>query len=91
MTERRVRTASSNGNTSTTKSDSLATVSTSSGGMDGSRAVHPAIHVDLSRPRHDQSTYWGRARHFMETVNPLNILASSSKLEEAARIVQGYK
>ena len=88
MTERRVRTSSSNGNTSTT---SLATVSTSSGGMDGSRAVHPAIHVDLSRPRHDQSTYWGRARHFMETVNPLNILASSSKLEEAARVVQGYK
>lgn len=57
----------------------------------GSGAVHPTIHVDLSRPRYDQSTYWGRAHHFFETVNPLNILASSAKLEEAARIVQKYK
>jgi tricarboxylate carrier len=59
--------------------------------LDGSRAVHPAVHVDLSRPRHDQSTYWGRAQHFMETVNPLNILAGPARLEEAARIVQTYK
>lgn len=59
--------------------------------MDGSRAVHPAVHVDLTRPRHDQSTYWGRAHHFVETVNPFNIFASSAKLEEAARTVQTYK
>ena len=59
--------------------------------LNGSGAVHPAVHVDLSRARHDQSTYWGRAQHFMETVNPLNILASPAKLEEAARVVQTYK
>lgn len=69
--------------------DNLATVP--GGVMTGSGAVHPTIHVDLSRPRYDQSTYWGRARHFFETVNPLNILASSAKLEEAAKIVQKYK
>lgn len=59
--------------------------------MDGSKAVHPAIHVDLSKPRYDQSKYWGRARHFFETVNPLNILASSGKLEEAAKVVEMYR
>ena len=81
MAERRFRAASSSGGNSTGEPATL----------DGSRAVHPAIHVDLTRPRHDQSTYWGRARHFMETVNPLNILASPAKLEEAARVVKAYK
>ena len=81
MAERRsIRAASSSGGSSS-----------SGPAMDGSRAVHPVLHVDLSRPRHDQGTYWGRARHFMETVNPLNILASPAKLGEAARIVQNYK
>lgn len=71
------------GNASTSRTEA----SSSSGGG----AVHPTLHVDLTRPRYDQSTYWGRAHHFFETVNPLNILASSAKLEEAARIVQKYK
>lgn len=73
--------------TGSNASTSMTAASSSSGGI----AVHPTIHVDLSRPRYDQSTYWGRAHHFFETVNPLNILASSAKLEEAARIVQKYK
>jgi hypothetical protein len=87
MAERRFRAASSSGGGNPT----AGTASGAAGVMDGSRAVHPALHVDLSRPRHDQSTYWGRTRHFMETVNPLNILASPAKLEEAARIVHAYK
>lgn len=49
------------------------------------------LKVDLSRPRYDQSTYYGRARHFIETVNPLNVLASGKKLEEAASVVKAYK
>ena len=94
MAERRFRAASSS---SSSAGNSTAGTTTTSGPgkagvlLGGSRAVHPAIHIDLSRPRHDQSTYWGRARHFMETVNPLNILASPAKLEEAAGIVKAYK
>ena len=96
MAERRLRAASSSDNTAaghptTTLSSTGSAASTTAAGMDGSRAVHPAIHVDLSRPRHNQSMYWGRARHFWETVYPLNIFISSSKLEEAARVVQMYK
>lgn len=88
MTDSRLRTGSLNDDN---VRDRSATTYRNSGGMDGSMAVHPAIHVDLSRPRHDQSAYWGRARHFMETVNPLNIFATSAMLEEAARVVQTYK
>jgi len=47
--------------------------------------------VDLSKPRYDQSTYVGRAKHFFETVNPKNALVSSKELEEAAKLVKDYK
>ena len=47
--------------------------------------------VDLSRPRYDQTKYAGRAKHFFETVNPLNILVSKKKLSEAAELVKAHK
>lgn len=86
---RRFGAASSSSSSSSSGEDTSMT--TGSTQIDGSRAVHPAVHIDLSRPRHDQSTYWGRARHFVETANPLNILAGPAKLNEAARIVNTYK
>lgn len=47
--------------------------------------------VDLSKPRYDQSTYVGRAKHFFQVTNPGNIFVSSAKLEEANNIVLKYK
>jgi len=47
--------------------------------------------IDLDRPRYDQSSYWGRARHFFVTTNPLNLLASPAQLDAAKLTVEQYK
>jgi len=47
--------------------------------------------VNLDQPRYDQRTYWGRARHFFTTTNPLNLLASDLNLDEAKSTVEKYK
>ena len=47
--------------------------------------------VDLSKPRYDQNTFVGRAKHFFQTANPFNILVSSKRLEEAAKLVEQYR
>lgn len=49
------------------------------------------LRIDLSKPRYDQTTYIGRAKHFFETANPLNALVSSKRLEEAAKLVKLHK
>ncbi len=47
--------------------------------------------IDLSKPRYDQSTYRGRAKHFFETTNPMTIFASNRQLAEAAQLVNAHK
>lgn len=51
--------------------------------------VLPRVNID--EPRWDQGTYWGRARHFFATTNPLNILVSSEGLDQAKIIVDKYR
>ncbi|KAE8895193.1 Sideroflexin-1 [Phytophthora fragariae] len=47
--------------------------------------------VNLDAPRWDQSTYAGRAKHFLATTNPLNVLASDAELDAAKQLVEEYK
>lgn len=55
------------------------------------QALYSLSHVDLSKPRYDQSTYVGRAKHFFETANPLTIFASKRQLAEAAQLVKAHQ
>ncbi|XP_026285529.1 sideroflexin-1 isoform X1 [Frankliniella occidentalis] len=47
--------------------------------------------INLDLPRYDQSTYWGRAKHFFTVTNPLNVLASESELDQAKDIYTRYR
>ncbi|XP_075924489.1 sideroflexin-3-like isoform X1 [Petromyzon marinus] len=47
--------------------------------------------VDLRSPRWDQSTFWGRARHFFAVTDPRNLLLSSHELEQARSIVTDFR
>jgi len=47
--------------------------------------------LNLDAPRYDQSTYMGRARHFLGTTNPMNLLCTPTQLEEAKDVVVRYR
>jgi len=49
------------------------------------------LSFDIDAPRYDQTTYWGRAQHFFETTNPVNILARSHQLDAAKELVLRYR
>ncbi|CAB3411404.1 unnamed protein product [Caenorhabditis bovis] len=46
---------------------------------------------DISKPKWDQSTYIGRAKHFFASGNPLTIFTSAAEQEKCREIVQNYK
>ncbi|OWR41514.1 hypothetical protein KGM_215533 [Danaus plexippus plexippus] len=48
-------------------------------------------HIDLDKPRYDQSTYMGRAKHFLLLTNPMNVFASNKDLEDARKIVTEFR
>ncbi|TPX64957.1 hypothetical protein SpCBS45565_g05494 [Spizellomyces sp. 'palustris'] len=47
--------------------------------------------IDLDKPRHDQSTYWGRLKHFSEITDPRNLLATNGQLEAARKLIEEYR
>ncbi|XP_041565485.1 sideroflexin-1-3 [Drosophila elegans] len=53
--------------------------------------MSPLPRVNIDQPKYDQESYVGRAKHFFLLTNPLNVLASAAKLEEARQIVLKYR
>ena len=47
--------------------------------------------INIDRPRYDQSSYIGRAKHSFVTTNPLNIMATDAELDKAKETVETYR
>jgi len=50
-----------------------------------------AQRIDVDAPLWDQSTFYGRFRHFAWMTNPLNGLVTTNQLESAKKLVMAYK
>jgi tricarboxylate carrier len=60
-------------------------------GGGGGGAPPQVSRIDLSRPRYDQRTYIGRARHFFAVCDPRTVLSSRVELEKARAIVRAHR
>lgn len=47
--------------------------------------------INIDRPRYDQTSYIGRAKHFIVTTNPFNVLASDNELEKSKEIIETFR
>jgi hypothetical protein len=47
--------------------------------------------IDVGAPLWDQSTFYGRFRHFFWMTNPLNCLNPGKDLQQANQLLQQYK
>ncbi|CAH2299362.1 sideroflexin-5 isoform X1 [Pelobates cultripes] len=45
----------------------------------------------LGKPRFEQSTFYGRFRHFLDIIDPRTLFVSESRLQEAIQLLEDYK
>eukprot|EP00823_Brevimastigomonas_motovehiculus_P006295 TRINITY_DN517_c0_g1_i1.p1 TRINITY_DN517_c0_g1~~TRINITY_DN517_c0_g1_i1.p1 ORF type:complete len:339 (+),score=61.49 TRINITY_DN517_c0_g1_i1:57-1073(+) len=51
----------------------------------------PQPKIDIRKPFYDQSTYWGRLRHFLDVIDPRTLFTSDTQLKKSVDLVEHYK
>lgn len=46
--------------------------------------------LDLSKPRYDQSTWWGRYRHFLNVTDPRTLFTTKKQIQDALDVLNRY-
>ncbi|GAA5848814.1 hypothetical protein JCM8547_006352 [Rhodosporidiobolus lusitaniae] len=67
------------------------TVSSSSARQEQQQPPVDICNIVTSQPRYDTKTYFGRLRHFASITSPLTLLAASSDLEAAQKLLKEYQ
>ena len=47
--------------------------------------------IDLDKPRWQQNTYLGRAKHFFSVTDPRNVLLRGTQFDKAKELLQLYR
>ena len=47
--------------------------------------------LQLNKPRYDQSTFLGRAKHFFNVTDPRNLFVTAAQLDAAKKLVENYR
>eukprot|EP00457_Paulinella_chromatophora_P009022 gb/GEZN01009073.1/.p1 GENE.gb/GEZN01009073.1/~~gb/GEZN01009073.1/.p1 ORF type:complete len:335 (+),score=18.10 gb/GEZN01009073.1/:53-1057(+) len=56
------------------------------------REVAPEVYqIDLSKPRYNQKTYWGRVYHFIDIINPATLFTSEETLKKSIQLLEAQK
>ncbi|XP_015525068.1 sideroflexin-3 [Neodiprion pinetum] len=59
--------------------------------VNGKSSERKSQFIDIEKPKWDQGSYLGRARHFFTLTNPMNVFATAEQLAEASDIVHKYR
>ena len=51
----------------------------------------PNGRINLDHPRYDQSTFFGRAKHFFTVTDPRNLLHFGAELDRCKVLIQQYR
>lgn len=56
------------------------------------RCTNALMNRDLAaKPLYDQSTFWGRLRHFIRVTDPRTLLISDTELQESKKIIEDFQ
>ncbi|XP_038963069.1 sideroflexin-5 isoform X1 [Rattus norvegicus] len=71
--------------------DTATTASAASAAASASNASSDAPPFQLGKPRFQQTSFYGRFRHFLDIIDPRTLFVTEKRLREAVQLLEDYK